>query len=76
MFHERALALVGDLRGKRVLEVACGHGALARCAAGRGVQVVATDFAGMVEELRRRASADGVAGSIDAQVMNADHPTG
>jgi len=73
VFHERALALVGELRGKRVLDVACGPGALARCAAGRGAQVVATDFApGMVEELQRLATADGVAGAIDAQVMNAE----
>lgn len=73
VFHERALALVGDLVGKRVLEVACGPGALARSAAGRGAQVVATDFApGMIEELRRLAAADGVAEAINARVMNAE----
>lgn len=73
VFHEQALSAVGELRGKRLLEVACGPGALARCAAGRGAQVVATDFSpGMVEELRRLATIDGVDGAIDAQVMNAE----
>ncbi|HEU5073400.1 MAG TPA: methyltransferase domain-containing protein [Polyangiaceae bacterium] len=73
VFQERALALLGDLRGKRVLDVACGPGALARSAAGRGAQVVATDFApGMVEELRRLAAAEGLADAIDAHVMNAE----
>ncbi len=73
VFHERALAELGELRGKRLLEVACGPGALARAAAGRGAQVVATDFSpGMVEELRRLAVNDGVASAIDAQVMDAE----
>lgn len=73
VFHEQALSTVGELRGKRVLEVACGPGALARCAARCGAEVVATDFAaGMLEELRRLATAEGVADAIDAQEMNAE----
>ncbi len=61
-----------DLRpGMRLLDVAAGTGALSLPAARLGAQVIATDIsAGMIERLKARASAEGLA-SLEARVMDA-----
>lgn len=65
-YAAEALRLAGVRPGDRILDVAAGSGALSRRAAQLGAQVHAIDFApGMVELLRERLAADGVA---DARV--------
>ena len=54
--HAAALRLAGRLRGRRVLDVGCGHGALARVLAERGAQVLGIDAsAERVREAQRLA---------------------
>lgn len=56
--------------GQRVLDVAAGTGAFSLLAARAGADVLATDFApGMIERLRRRAAAEGLA-NLAAEVMD------
>jgi ubiquinone/menaquinone biosynthesis C-methylase UbiE len=50
---QEALNRAGDLRGKRVLDVGCGRGELAREIASRGAQVVGIDYAEAALELAR-----------------------
>ncbi|HEX9399633.1 MAG TPA: methyltransferase domain-containing protein [Anaeromyxobacter sp.] len=61
-FAVRALDLASVGPGTRVLDVAAGPGTLALVAAERGAEVTAVDFSpGMIERLRGRAAANGVA---------------
>jgi malonyl-CoA O-methyltransferase len=54
-------AALGDVRGKTVLDLGCGTGRHALWLAGEGAAVTAVDFsAGMLEEARRKAGAEGV----------------
>jgi SAM-dependent methyltransferase len=56
-----ALAQLGELRGRRVLDFGCGHGMAAVVMARRGAQVMAFDLsAGYLAEAGRRARANGV----------------
>lgn len=56
LFAEDALDLLVTQPGQRLLDVACGTGALTLAAAGRGLAVTAVDFApGMVSLLRATA---------------------
>jgi len=56
-----ALASLGDLRGKRVLEFGCGHGMAAVVLAKRGARVTAFDLSGgYLDEARGRARANRV----------------
>lgn len=56
-----AFARLGDVRGRRVLDLGCGHGMAAVVLARRGAAVTACDLsAGYVAEARRRAAANEV----------------
>ena len=56
-----ALARLGPLAGKRVLDFGCGHGMAATCLAQMGADVVAFDLsAGYVHEAVARGTANGV----------------
>jgi SAM-dependent methyltransferase len=56
-----ALARLGDLSGRRVLDYGCGHGMAAVVLARRGARVTAFDLsAGYLAEAGRRATANGV----------------
>lgn len=50
------LELLGDLRGKRVLDVACGQGILSRRMAGAGAKVVGIDAAAKLIEAAKERS--------------------
>jgi len=57
-----AFGLLGDVRGRRVLDYGCGHGMAAVVLARRGARVTAFDLSpGYLAEARRRAAANGVA---------------
>lgn len=68
-----AFDLLGDVRGKRVLDYGCGHGMAAVVLARRGAQVTGFDLsAGYVEEARRRAAANEVSADFhqaDAEAL-------
>ncbi|QOR69321.1 methyltransferase domain-containing protein [Ruania alkalisoli] len=67
---ELALAFADITPGTRLLDVACGSGALAIPAARRGAEVTAVDIAAqMIELLAERARQAGV--SVDGRVMDA-----
>lgn len=71
-FGERVIGRVDLQPGARVLDVACGSGALAIPAARVGADVVAVDIAPtMIERLRARASAEGLS-NIEGRVMNGE----
>jgi SAM-dependent methyltransferase len=56
-----AFAALGDVRGKRVLDLGCGHGMASVVLARRGAQVTACDLSpGYLREARARADANGV----------------
>ena len=63
---EFRLQLLGDLRGRRVLDVGCGDGANASLFAKLGARVVGVDISPVAIELaRERARVNGVADSTD-----------
>lgn len=67
----RTLALLGDVRGRRVLDLGCGEGGYARELARRGATVVAVDGSErLVAVARRRAEAAGWA--IEHHCRNAN----
>ena len=69
-FVERALDMAGVGRGYRVLDVAAGPGVMTFAAAGKGADVLGTDFAPkMVDRLRQRV-ADSVVSNVNVQVMD------
>ncbi|KKM13217.1 hypothetical protein LCGC14_1718480 [marine sediment metagenome] len=69
---------LGDVHGKRVLDLGCGYGESAVYFALMGADVTAVDISeGMVKALLEVASANGI--SIEARTMNAmdlDYPDG
>lgn len=68
LFAEVSLALIDIGHETRVLDVACGTGALARAASSRGARVVAIDFApAMVNRVRALGDP-----KIEAHVMNGE----
>lgn len=69
----RQFELLGDLTGKRVLEVGCGVGTESIELARRGASVLGVDLApSLVEEARRRASALGETGHLEFAVRPAE----
>lgn len=76
-FAERLLDRLDVIPGTRLLDVGTGSGALAIPAARRGADVVAVDHSPtMLERLRRRAAAEGLAGlvtrAMDGQDLQVD----
>src|SRR5580765_3903491 len=66
----RMLALVGDVTGRRVLDLGCGEGAYSRELARRGARVTGVDGSGtLIAAARKRAAAAGL--DIDHQQANA-----
>lgn len=56
-----AFARLGDVRGRRILDLGCGHGMAAIVLARRGARVTALDLStGYLHEARARARANGV----------------
>lgn len=53
-WHEMAKLRLGDVRGKRVLEIGCGRGAFARWLQEQGADVTAADFSPAAVELAAR----------------------
>jgi SAM-dependent methyltransferase len=67
-----AVALLGDLAGKRVLDYGCGHGMAAVVLARRGAKVIGFDLsADYVAEARQRAEAN----NLPIEFMQADAHT-
>lgn len=59
---ESAFAALGDVRGRRTLDLGCGHGMAAVVLARRGARVTACDLSpGYLREVQARAAANGVA---------------
>ena len=66
----RMLALVGDVRGRRLLDLGCGEGAYSRALARRGARVTGVDGSGtLIAAARERAAAAGL--DIDYRQANA-----
>jgi SAM-dependent methyltransferase len=60
-----ALSNLGDVRGKRVLDLGCGHGMASVVLARRGAVVTACDLSiGYLREARMRLNANGVSGHL------------
>lgn len=67
-----AFAMLGDVAGKRVLDLGCGHGMASVVLARRGAQVTACDLSpGYVAEARTRAQANNV--KVQFLVCNGEH---
>lgn len=70
--ERRRLALMGELLGRRVLDVGCGSGEWSARLAKAGANVEGIDIsAGMVDVTRRRADLLGVGERVTARVMSA-----
>jgi SAM-dependent methyltransferase len=73
VYRERTLQELGDLRGRRILEVGCGTGHLAVEMARRGASVVALDLSPtMIDLARRHAEASGVSDRLELEVADFD----
>lgn len=66
------LRLLGDVKGRRVLDVACGQGVFSRILRERGAQVVGVDAAGELVRIARDRSDPAIAFHVlDARAMGA-----
>ncbi len=71
---EYALPKLGDLRGKRVLELGTGTGGTATLLAKRGAAVIGIDLLPFrLTEAQARAKEHNVAGAVDVALMDAMH---
>jgi len=68
-------SLVGNVRGKRILDLACGEGSNTRILAKKGARAVGVDFAGKLIEFARRAEKKEKLG-IEYYVSDAAHLEG
>lgn len=79
-FLDHVFDVIGDLEGRRVLEVGCGSGNLTTFHALRGARAVGVDVsAGMLQLARRRAEVNGVSDRVEllAQpIEDLDEPDG
>lgn len=72
LLYPEILRFAGRLRGRRVLDVGCGPGPLARLLAHRGARVVGIDLSPrMVEIARQDAKEAGLEGSVEFAVGDA-----
>jgi 2-polyprenyl-3-methyl-5-hydroxy-6-metoxy-1,4-benzoquinol methylase len=72
-WRQFAARLMGDIRGKSLLDFGCGMGEEALYFARLGAQVTAIDISEVgVELTRRRAEHNGLGDMVDARVMRAD----
>lgn len=70
--QQRRLELLGDVQGKRVLDIGCGTGEWSVILARRGAEVHAVDISpASVEATQKRAEANGVSERVAAHVMSA-----
>lgn len=70
--QQRRLERLGDLRGKRVLDIGCGTGEWSVILARRGADVHAVDISpASIEVVRRRAEANGVSERVTGYAMSA-----
>jgi SAM-dependent methyltransferase len=69
--REQDARLLGEVRGRQILEVGCGSAMCSRWLAGQGARVVATDIsAGMLRHARHGEQASGITvplGQVDAE---------
>jgi ubiquinone/menaquinone biosynthesis C-methylase UbiE len=68
----RLLAMLGDVRGRSVLDLGCGEGGYARELARRGARVVAVDGSDRLIEVARRRAHDAGLGGITFVHANAN----
>jgi 2-polyprenyl-3-methyl-5-hydroxy-6-metoxy-1,4-benzoquinol methylase len=77
-FLDFVFGRLGDVTGKRILEVGCGSGNISTYLALRGARAVGVDVsAGMLALARRRAEANGVSARVDlleAPIEELDEP--
>jgi 2-polyprenyl-3-methyl-5-hydroxy-6-metoxy-1,4-benzoquinol methylase len=77
-FLDFVFARLGDVTGKRILEVGCGSGNISTYLALRGANAVGVDVsAGMLALARRRADVNGVSASVElleAPIEDLDEP--
>jgi 2-polyprenyl-3-methyl-5-hydroxy-6-metoxy-1,4-benzoquinol methylase len=72
-WRQCAARLMGDIRGKSLLDLGCGMGEEAIYFARLGANVTAIDISEIgIEVTQRRAAHNGVAERVDARVMRAD----
>jgi SAM-dependent methyltransferase len=71
---EYAYHLLGDVRGRQVLDFGCGTGADSTLIAGRGAHVTSLDISpDLLELAERRVALDGFAGAITTLCASAHH---
>jgi SAM-dependent methyltransferase len=70
--REKLLATLGDVKGKRILELGCGIGGLTTTLAGNGAYVSAIDISPEAVKMTRE-KCEGFIGQVDVQRMDANN---
>jgi ubiquinone/menaquinone biosynthesis C-methylase UbiE len=71
-WYQLVLEYLGDIRGRKVLEVACGRGCFSRVLAGRGARVCGADFSGAALRIASRKSPLTESRDVPARFAQAD----
>lgn len=71
-WYRLVLEYLGNLEGKRILEIACGRGGFLRVLAKRGAKVFGTDFSSAALEFASRKAASNGSGGILIDFIQAD----